>query len=96
MAAVLRRSGARCRRLANRCLARRKSGRPGGSHDPHTCSRPNWPWPGGPEIGACEQRDRVETALLATSPQTVRNHLKSIYRKVGVTSQVSLVRKLLT
>jgi DNA-binding NarL/FixJ family response regulator len=40
------------------------------------------------------------TATVAThlgiSVSTVRNHLKSIYRKVGVTSQVSLVRKLLT
>jgi len=33
---------------------------------------------------------------LGISVSTVRNHLKSIYRKVGVTSQVSLVRKLLT
>jgi DNA-binding NarL/FixJ family response regulator len=32
---------------------------------------------------------------LTISVSTVRNHLKSIYRKVGVTSQVSLVRKLL-
>jgi DNA-binding NarL/FixJ family response regulator len=32
---------------------------------------------------------------LSISVSTVRNHLKSIYRKVGVTSQVSLVRKLL-
>jgi DNA-binding NarL/FixJ family response regulator len=32
---------------------------------------------------------------LGISVSTVRNHLKSIYRKVGVTSQVSLVRKLL-
>jgi DNA-binding NarL/FixJ family response regulator len=35
-------------------------------------------------------------ARLGISVSTVRNHLKSIYRKVGVTSQVSLVRKLLT
>jgi DNA-binding NarL/FixJ family response regulator len=34
-------------------------------------------------------------ARLGISVSTVRNHLKSIYRKLGVSSQVTLVRKLL-
>ena len=34
-------------------------------------------------------------ASLGISPSTVRNHLKSVYRKLGVRSQVALVRKLL-
>jgi DNA-binding NarL/FixJ family response regulator len=34
-------------------------------------------------------------AGLGISISTVRNHLKSVYRKVGVTSQVALVRKVL-
>jgi DNA-binding NarL/FixJ family response regulator len=45
-------------------------------------------------IAKCESTSAVAQRL-GISVSTVRNHLKSIYRKVGVTSQVSLVRKLL-
>jgi FixJ family two-component response regulator len=45
-------------------------------------------------IGQGESTSSVATQL-GISVSTVRNHLKSIYRKVGVSSQVSLVRKLL-
>jgi DNA-binding CsgD family transcriptional regulator len=45
-------------------------------------------------IAKGENTGTVATRL-GISVSTVRNHLKSIYRKVGVTSQVSLVRKLL-
>jgi len=45
-------------------------------------------------IAKGESTGTVATRL-GISVSTVRNHLKSIYRKVGVTSQVSLVRKLL-
>jgi DNA-binding NarL/FixJ family response regulator len=45
-------------------------------------------------IAGGESTTRVAVAL-GISVSTVRNHLKSIYRKLGVSSQVSLVRKLL-
>ncbi len=47
------------------------------------------------EMIARGQGTAATGARLGISVSTVRNHLKSIYRKVGVTSQVALVRKLL-
>ena len=50
------------------------------------------------EILALIARGQNAIAVAATleiSVSTVRNHLKSVYRKIGVTSQVALVRKLL-
>ncbi|HEX7479256.1 MAG TPA: response regulator [Polyangiales bacterium] len=62
----------------------------------------------GPEFAVLSPREREVLALIAQGARTydaaeslgisictVRNHLKSVYRKVGVSSQVALVRKVL-